>query len=105
MLLILASAMLAPPPATDPDDDSRPPVAQPPRHRDPDGDDDEERERARSDSPIVITGRRLDAARTRIDDSLGATVYALDNETVENRPGGETGSLSAILAQAPGAAL
>jgi hypothetical protein len=67
--------------------------------------DDDDEERARSQGPIVVTGRRLDAARTRIDAGLGATVYSLDNETVENRPGGETGSIAAVLAQAPGTGL
>lgn len=103
MLLVLVSALLAPPPAAD-SDDERPPAAQSPRPRNPD-EEDEEDSRARPDSPIVVTGRRLDAARTRIDEALGATVYALDNEAVENRPGGETGSLSSILAQAPGVVL
>src|SRR3954468_19529473 len=103
MLLILAANMLAPPDARDADDDRRPAAAQPGRPRDPD--EDEEEERGRPDSPIVVTGRRLDAARTRIDEALGASVYALDNEAIENRPGGETGSIAAILTQAPGAAL
>src|SRR3954471_12528041 len=103
MLLILAANMLAPPDARD-DDDRRPVAARPGRPRDPD-EDEEDEERGRPDSPIVVTGRRLDAARTRIDEALGASVYALDNEAIENRPGGETGSIAAILAQAPGAAL
>jgi outer membrane cobalamin receptor len=102
MLLILAANMLAPPGDRDADD-RRPAAAQPGRPRDPDEDEDEER--GRPDSPIVVTGRRLDAARTRIDEALGASIYALDNEAIENRPGGETGSIAAILAQAPGAAL
>jgi hypothetical protein len=104
MLLLLASALLVPPAIGESDEDARRSVAESPRPPAED-DDDEERDRARPDSPIIVTGRRLDAARTRIDEALGASVYALDNETVENRPGGETGSISAILAQAPGAAL
>lgn len=68
-------------------------------------DDADEANRAQPETAIVITARKLDAARMRIDKSLGATVYALDNETIEQRPGGETGSLSSILEQAPGAGL
>ena len=56
-------------------------------------------------STIVITARRLDTARTQIDAGLGATVYSLTNETIENRPGGETGSISEVLSQAPGVTL
>src|SRR5207247_3418823 len=62
-------------------------------------------EGAKPASAIVVTARRLDAARTRIDEGLGATVYSLNNETIENRPGGETGSIAAILGQAPGTGL
>ena len=64
--------------------------------------DDDEGEQV---GAIVITARRLDAARTSIDEGLGATVYNLHNETIENRPGGETGSISSILTQAPGVTL
>lgn len=67
--------------------------------------EDEEEGRAQPDSPIVVTARKLDAARTQIDAALGSTVYALTNDTIENRPGGETGSISDVLAQAPGVTL
>src|SRR3954469_24898637 len=70
-----------------------------------DEDQDDEEVRAQPSSAIVVTGHQLDAARTGIDAALGATVYSLTNETVEDRPGGETGSLSDVLSQAPGAAL
>jgi outer membrane cobalamin receptor len=66
--------------------------------------DDDEEGRVQA-STIVVTAHRLDAARTQIDAGLGATVYSLTNETIENRPGGETGSISDILAQAPGVTL
>lgn len=64
--------------------------------------DDEDEGGVRAVTAIVITARRLDAARTSIDRGLGATVYELRNETIESRPGGETGSLGAILTQTPG---
>ena len=64
--------------------------------------DNEEEGRVQPTSTIVVTERRLDTARTEIDAGLGATVYSLTNDTIENRPGGETGSVADILAQAPG---
>jgi hypothetical protein len=106
MLLLLASAtlLLTPPDDRDNDREAAPAEARhAPVRRDPDDEEeDEEGERARPESAITVTGRRLDAARTRIDDALGASVYALSNDAIENRPGGETGSIAAILAQAPG---
>lgn len=72
--------------------------------READEDEDEEG-RVQPTSTIVVTAHRLDAARTQIDAGLGATVYSLTNDTIENRPGGETGSLADILAQAPGVGL
>lgn len=69
---------------------------------DSDRDDDE---KAQPATAIVVTARRLDTARTSIDRGLGATVYDLNNEVIENRPGGETGSLGSILSQTPGVSL
>jgi hypothetical protein len=93
--------------APDEDDARRQPAATPaPRSRPAEADEDDEEEgRVQPSSAIVVTARRLDAARTAIDAALGATVYTLTNDTVENRPGGETGSLTEILSQAPGATL
>jgi outer membrane cobalamin receptor len=71
----------------------------------PSEDEDEQEDRVQPSSTIVVTARRLDTARTQIAAGLGATVYSLTNETIENRPGGETGSISQILAQAPGVTL
>ncbi|MBU6267656.1 MAG: TonB-dependent receptor [Sphingomonadales bacterium] len=53
---------------------------------------------------IIINARRLDAARANILPGIGAASYALSNDTVESRPGGETGTISQILLQAPGVA-
>lgn len=64
-----------------------------------DSDDDDERQGP--DSAIVVTARRMDAARTRIDETLGATVYTLTNDTIEDRPGGETRSIADVLLQTP----
>lgn len=80
--------------------------AQDPAKTDPGADEnDGDSERAQPNSTIVVTAKRLDAARTQIDAGLGATVYSLNNDTIENRPGGETGSVASILTQAPGANL
>jgi len=110
-LLLALGAVGAPPPAapppTSPDEraSAAPPSApSPPRPRDDDDDDDAEGKVAPG-SPLVVTGRRLDAARTGIDAALGATLYALSNDAIENRPGGETGRIAQILAQAPGVAV
>ncbi|MEQ7874541.1 TonB-dependent receptor [Sphingomonas sp. ASV193] len=135
MPLFLAALLLnaaAPPPADDDDDQLRHPerslTAQQPasnadtaatRRAQPsaDADQDEKATPAKaverdddegggqSAGPIVVTARRLDAARTQIDAELGASVYSLTNDTVENRPGGETGSVADILSQAPGVTL
>ncbi|HSR01018.1 MAG TPA: TonB-dependent receptor [Sphingomicrobium sp.] len=108
-----AAAQAAHPP--DPDDDRNAPKTAPQQDRDrsdadvPDSAgkqdrdaDDDENDNAAPVTAIVVSAHALDAARTQIDAGLGASVYALTNETIENRPGGETGSLSSILAQAPG---
>lgn len=51
---------------------------------------------------VMITARRLDAARSNIEPSLGSATYTLSNEVVENRPFGETTSINQILLQLPG---
>ena len=79
----------------------QPVAAQPEKNDRAEADDDEEH-RAPS-TEIVVTARRLDAARAAIEPALGASTYTLSNDTVENRPGGETRSLGSILLQAPGA--
>lgn len=126
MFPIVAAFLLggfSPPPDEHDDDHARPPAVQtagsvaksdaedekaqplPSRRADRDSDDDEEEGRTRPDSTIIVSAHRLDAARTQIDASLGATVYSLTNEAIENRPGGETGRVSEILTQAPGVTL
>lgn len=88
------------------DDSEKPPAASPSGLQPDGGDQDDEAEgHSQPASSIVVTARRLDTARTEIDSALGSTVYSLTNETIENRPGGETGSVSDILTQAPGVTL
>nr|WP_295666608.1 TonB-dependent receptor [Sphingomonas sp.] len=54
---------------------------------------------------IVVTARRLDAARDAILPSLGASDYALDRTLIERQPGGLDRSLVQVLVQAPGVTL
>ena len=100
---LLLSASSSPPPDDD-DDKQKAEATSQTTSRDADEHDDEEG-RAEPTSTIVVTARRLDTARTQIDAGLGATVYSLTNDTIENRPGGETGSVADILAQTPGVTL
>lgn len=101
-------AMPKPPPLASPaqdEDDEKPEAALGSQSQAHEADEDDGEGRVQSSSTIVITARRLDTARTQIDAGLGATVYSLTNEAIENRPGGETGSISEVLSQAPGVTL
>ena len=51
---------------------------------------------------IVVTGRRLDAARDSISPALGASDYSFNRATLDRAPGGANVSLSGVLLQAPG---
>ena len=51
-----------------------------------------------------MTTRRLDEARASVEPSLGASTYALLNDAVENRPGGESANLVHVMLQMPGVA-
>src|SRR4051812_12559727 len=53
---------------------------------------------------LIVTAKRLDAARANIEPSLGASTYTLTNEVLETRPGGETTRLNQVLLQTPGVA-
>ena len=65
-------------------------------------DDDDDEDKAQPNTPVVVTAKRLDAARTQIDAGLGSTVYSLTNDTIEDRPNGESGNIADILTQSPG---
>ena len=91
------------PPVADADKQKAGTTSQP-ASRDADDADDQEG-RVQPSTNIVVTAHRLDTARTEIDAGLGATVYSLTNETIESRPGGETGSVADTLAQVPGVTL
>ena len=51
---------------------------------------------------IAVVARRLDAARTAIQPSLGATVYRFDRGAIETLPQGDQAPLQQILLQSPG---
>ncbi|CAN5382593.1 hypothetical protein BH09PSE2_BH09PSE2_17940 [soil metagenome] len=55
-------------------------------------------------SEIVVTARRLDAARQSIQPRLGATTYSIDNATIQALPGGDDQQLNQVILQLPGVA-
>ena len=57
---------------------------------------------AASPSEIVVTSRRLDAARQTVEPALGASTYSLPSQMVNNLPGGENIQLNQVILQAPG---
>jgi outer membrane receptor protein involved in Fe transport len=62
---------------------------------------------AADDSGVIdldVTAKRLDAARTTIQPSLGATKYEFSPRTVENLPQGDQAPLGQVLLRAPGVA-
>ena len=69
-----------------------------PQNVDTDGDDGP----AKPVTDLIVTARRLDAARENIVPNLGASTYTLSNAAVEDRPGSETTKISQVLLQVPG---
>ncbi|MEO8811477.1 MAG: hypothetical protein ABI376_01010, partial [Caulobacteraceae bacterium] len=53
---------------------------------------------------LVVTARRLDAARNTIQTQLGASVYAIDQTAIRAMPGGDNVQLNKVILQAPGVA-
>ncbi len=51
---------------------------------------------------IVVTARKLDAARDAILPSLGASNYSFDRTTIDAQPGGQDRGIAQLLQQAPG---
>ncbi len=52
----------------------------------------------------VHVNARLNAARDQIQPSLGASVYTMDTQAIQNIPGGDNVSLNQVVLQAPGVA-
>ncbi len=67
-----------------------------------DSDDEDAAQAKPAVSEVVVTARRLDVARATVEPSLGASTYAVTNDTVESRPGGEAVKLGQVLQQFPG---
>jgi outer membrane receptor protein involved in Fe transport len=63
---------------------------------------DRDDESEASNSEIVVTARKLDAARDSISASIGASEYRFDREALDIQPGGADRSLKGVLLQAPG---
>ncbi|HET6970851.1 MAG TPA: TonB-dependent receptor [Phenylobacterium sp.] len=55
-------------------------------------------------SEVVVTAKRLDAARSAIEPALGATSYSLPDAFVNNLPAGANTQLNQVVLQAPGVA-
>ena len=53
---------------------------------------------------VVVTARRLDAAREAIEPSLGASSYTVPQALIANLPGGSNARLSQVVLQTPGVA-
>ncbi|HEX4507830.1 MAG TPA: TonB-dependent receptor [Alphaproteobacteria bacterium] len=51
---------------------------------------------------VVVTAKRLDAARDAISPSLGASDYVIDSKAIQNTPQGVNASFNQVLLQAPG---
>ncbi|CAN5199130.1 N/A [soil metagenome] len=54
-------------------------------------------------SDIVVTARRLDAARLSIQSALGATTYSVSDASIQALPGGDNQELNQVVLQLPGA--
>ena len=55
-------------------------------------------------SEIVVTARRLNAARAAIQPALGASVYTIDSKAIAALPGGDNLELNQVVLQSPGVA-
>jgi len=53
---------------------------------------------------VVVTARRLDAARDTIEPQVGASTYSITRQTIEALPAGANTPLNQVLLQAPGVA-
>lgn len=61
------------------------------------------REAGQNVDEVVVTAKRLDAARDTIEPGLGASTYSLPSQFVDNLPGGTNNQLNQVILQAPGA--
>ncbi|HVJ51741.1 MAG TPA: TonB-dependent receptor [Aliidongia sp.] len=57
-----------------------------------------------AEEDITVIGKRLDEARNGIQTQTGASTYVINQQAIDNQPGGENNELSQVLLQAPGVA-
>ena len=57
---------------------------------------------AKPDDTVVVTARRLSAARASIQPQVGASTYTLDAQAIQALPGGDNAQLNQVVLQAPG---
>jgi outer membrane receptor for ferrienterochelin and colicins len=55
------------------------------------------------DNTVVVTARRLSAARASIQPRVGASTYTISAQAIELLPGGQNTPLNQVVLQAPGA--
>ena len=55
-------------------------------------------------SEIVVTARRLNAARATIQPQIGASVYTVTAQAIQTMPGGDNTQLNQVVLQSPGVA-
>jgi outer membrane receptor protein involved in Fe transport len=55
-------------------------------------------------SEVVVTAKRLDAARATIQPQIGASTYTMSAKVIQNLPGGDNTQLNQVILQAPGVA-
>jgi outer membrane receptor protein involved in Fe transport len=59
---------------------------------------------ANASTDIVVTARRLNAAREGVQTQTGASTYTIDHAAIDAAPGGENVALNQVVLQAPGVA-
>jgi outer membrane receptor protein involved in Fe transport len=58
---------------------------------------------ADNDNDVVVTAKRLSAARASIQPQVGASTYTIDAQAIQALPGGQNAPLNQVVLQAPGA--
>ncbi len=58
---------------------------------------------ADGDNEVIVTAKRLSAARASIQPRVGASTYTIDAAAIEALPGGQNAPLNQVVLQAPGA--
>ena len=51
---------------------------------------------------IVVTAKRLDAARINIEPQIGASTYVITEQAIDALPGGDNNAMNQVILQAPG---